>query len=104
MFGWKRSNKKPTQVSGEDAGEAVLPRRRFFAKAAIGGAALGATGGLAKVAVSSLPSEDVQELYLREARAGDETLSQREYVEMTDQEKEQMVQDLIMQHKKHLGD
>ncbi len=108
MFGWKRQKKKPSQVPLEvtDAStdEAVLPRRGFFAKAAIGGVALGATGGLAKVTISSVPSEDLQELYFKEAQAGDKVLSEREYVEMTGREKEEMVEDLIMHHKKHLGD
>jgi hypothetical protein len=67
-------------------------RRGFFTKAAVGAVSITGTVGLAKVVVDSVPIPDLQVLYTKDGTAGEQELLQREYVLMSDQEKEDMVQ------------
>ena len=76
-----------------------ISRRGFFKRAAVGGVAITGTAGLAKLTISALPNQNPQELYDNDVRRGNRVLAQRTYVEMTDQEKEEMVQELITRHK-----
>lgn len=94
---------KPTLTS-KNAGENQVAeeimqrkgaRRGFFKKAALGAVALSGTAGLAKVVVESVAERDPRELYEREHRAGEQELKEREYVLMSDQEKDEMVRTLV---------
>ena len=86
-------NPKSQHVAQEDAIRAS--RRGFFRKAALGAASVSGAAGLAKVVVDSVPHPDQKELYTKDAHAGEQELAQREYVQMSDQEKREMVQTFI---------
>lgn len=75
--------------------ETRAARRGFFKKAALGTVAIGGTAGLAKVVVDSVPKPDLRDLYAKDGLAGEQELSQREYVLMSDDEKQDMVQGFI---------
>ena len=81
------------QVVQEEAIRAS--RRGFFRKAALGAASVSGAAGLAKVVVDSVPHPDQKELYTKDARAGEQELTEREYVLMSDQEKSEMVQTFV---------
>ena len=70
-------------------------RRNFFRKAAIGAVAVTGTTELAKVTASSLVDDNAQTLYAKDIVAGDRVLAERQYVVMSDQEKEEMVQGFV---------
>jgi len=70
-------------------------RRSFFKRAAIGTVAVGGTAGLASAVVDSLPEPDLTHKYRKDAVAGEQDLQEWEYVEMSDQEKSDMVQTFI---------
>ncbi len=75
--------------------EARSARRGFFKKAAIGAVSISGAAGLAKVVVDSVPQPDLQELYAKDGLAGERELTQREYVLMSSEEKEDMVHAFI---------
>ncbi len=70
-------------------------RRGFFRKAAMGAASVSGVAGLAKVVVDSAPHPKQEELYTKDAHAGERELAEREYVLMSDQEKREMVQTFV---------
>lgn len=75
--------------------EVRAARRGFFKKAAVGAVSITGTAGLAKVVVDSVPPPDLRDLYAKDGLAGVKELKQREYVLMSDQEKEDMVQSFV---------
>lgn len=75
-------------------------RRGFFKKAAVGAVSITGTAGLAKVVVDSVPQPDMRDKYIQDSRAGEQELSEREYVLMSEQEKADMVQSFIDQYSK----
>ena len=76
--------------------EAVSPARRsFFAKATVGAVAITGTAGLAKVVGDSVVQPDLQDLYKKDQFTGEQELSEREYVLMSDDEKTDMVQQFV---------
>ena len=110
MWG-SRSNKagkeKPFETEAEATDPSIgeqdkktLSRRRFFKRAAVGAVALTGTAELAKQAASSIPDPDPQHLYEKDIQAGDAAIAEWEYVVMSKEEKQDMVQALIDNHKK----
>lgn len=89
----------PAQTDNSPAAEAtrdaVAARRGFFKKAALGAVSLSGTAGLAKVVVDSTPEPDLQALYEKDRLAGEQELAGREYVLMSEKEKEDMVQTFV---------
>ena len=79
----------------EPTEDSVTARRGFFKKAALGAVSLSGTAGLAKVVVDSTPEPDLQALYEKDRLTGEEELRKREYVLMSDKEKEDMVQTFV---------
>jgi len=75
--------------------EVNATRRNFFKKAAFGAASISGTAGVATAVVDSMPKPDIKEQYKKDAVTGEQELLQREYVVMSDEEKEVMVQSLI---------
>ncbi len=75
--------------------ESIVARRGFFKKAALGAVSLAGTAGLAKVVVDSAPEPDLQALYDKDRLAGEQELAGRDYVLMSDKEKEDMVQTFV---------
>lgn len=75
-------------------------RRGFFKKAAVGAVSITGTAGLAKVVVDSVQQPDLQDLYARDSLAGEQELKQREYVLMSDREKQDMVQSFVDNYEK----
>jgi len=74
----------------------VLSKRRgFLRKAAIGTVSVSGTAGMAKVVVDSTLRPDWQAAYLKDAHSGVQTLLEREYVVMSEQEKAEMLQIFI---------
>ena len=86
----------PAKVSDASAEEQnpdlIAARRGFFKKAAVGAVSLSGTAGLAKVVVDSTAKPDLQGLYVKDQLAGERELAARDYVLMSDKEKEDMVQ------------
>ena len=82
------------QLSTTDS-EVCVARRGFFTKAAVGAVSISGTAGLAKVVVDSVPQPDQQGLYRKDHLAGEQELMHREYVLMSDHEKENMVKTLV---------
>ncbi|MES9939464.1 MAG: hypothetical protein ABW104_15495 [Candidatus Thiodiazotropha sp. 6PLUC2] len=72
-----------------------LARRRLFRQAAIGAVSVTGTAGLAKSVVDAVPAPDIKQKYRQDAAQGEVELRQREYVVMTNHEKEAMLQSLI---------
>jgi len=88
--------KRFSPEEGSSSAEPVSASRRgFFAKAAIGAVSVSGTAGLAKVVVDSVPEPDTTELYRKDGLAGEQELLERDYVLMSDQEKEDMVQQFV---------
>lgn len=77
-------------------------RRGFFKKAAVGVVALSGTAETARVVVSSVPDNSPQKLHDKDVQAGDQMMTQRELVMMSDREKEEMVQTIIDSHNEQL--
>ncbi len=75
-------------------------RRSFLKKAAIGGLALSATAAAAQKVVSVASEVDVKNAYLKDILPGDKVWQGREYVTMTESEKNQLVQRLTQNYKK----
>lgn len=94
----------PKNSTGEHhppSAEAVSTARRgFFAKATVGAVALSGTAGLAKVVGDSVARPDLQDLYKKDHFTGEQELSEREYVLMSDDEKNDMVQQLVDNYEK----
>ena len=99
------SRKKSDVVGKGDPRDASRPtirdkaskvsRRDFVKTAAVTTLAFSATAGLAK-AVSTLSlAEDHQKKYLEDVLPGDRELAKREYVEMTNKEKKDLVKGLV---------
>ena len=61
----------------------------------MGAVALAGTAELASVTASSISGDTAQQLYGKDILAGDRVLKDREYVVMSDQEKEEMVQGFV---------
>jgi len=93
-----RGSAGPTGSTNGQDGTDKSPRtsrRDFFRKAAVGAVAVTGTAELAKVTASSLADEDARTLYEKDIAAGDRVLVEREYVLMSDQEKDEMVQGFV---------
>lgn len=87
-FSRKNSTGEHHPPSAEDVSTA---RRGFFAKATVGAVAISGTAGLAKVVGDSVARPDLQDLYRKDQFTGEQELSEREYVLMSDDEKTDMV-------------
>ncbi|MES9830046.1 MAG: hypothetical protein ABW201_17435 [Candidatus Thiodiazotropha sp.] len=79
----------------DSSNEPDTTRRRFFKQAAISTVSVAGTASLAKTVVDSMPQPDLRQRYNKDAVKGEEELLQREYVLMTDQEKDTMVQSFV---------
>ncbi len=79
----------------------MASRRGFFKKLALGGAALTTAGATVKFADSMMPDVDLQAAYKNDVEPGDAILAQREYVLMSKEEKESMVQMFIDDYEKN---
>ncbi|MBT3043553.1 MAG: hypothetical protein KME67_11885 [Candidatus Thiodiazotropha sp. (ex Codakia orbicularis)] len=86
-------NQHRTRLDSSD--EPDTTRRRFFKQAAISTVSVAGTAGLAKTIVDSMPQPDLRQQYNQDAVKGENELLQREYVVMTDEEKDTMVQSLV---------
>lgn len=75
--------------------EINVKRRNFFKKAAVGAASVSGTAGLATAVVDSMPKPDLKDKYQKDAIAGEQELQNRDYVVMSDKEKEDIVQSFI---------
>ncbi len=89
----------PRDVTGErhpQSADAISKGRRgFFAKAAVGAVSISATAGLAKVVVDTMPEPDPGDLYRKDGLAGERELRERDYVLMSDGEKDDMVRQFV---------
>ncbi|MEW8508512.1 MAG: hypothetical protein AB2598_17595 [Candidatus Thiodiazotropha sp.] len=85
----------PRHCRQSDSNEPDSNRRRFFTRAAVSAASVAGTAGLAKAVVDSIPQPDLSQHYSKDAVSGEEELLSREYVLMTEREKQVMVQTLI---------
>jgi len=74
-------------------------RRVFFKKAVVGLGSVTATTGLSKVIVDSVAKTETQQHYAKTATAGEGELINREYILMSDQEKEEMLQTFVENYK-----
>jgi len=83
--------------NGEDTidNDQSVSRRGFFKKIAIGGAVIGTSVGLFKAADAIAPDVDSQLAAKQSTAAGDLALAKEEYVLMSRQEKDEMVQMLV---------
>ena len=90
-----RGPKKPTSERNSTDEQQETSRRDFFRKAAVGAVAVTGTAELAKVTASSLTDDNAQTLYAQDIAVGDRVLADREYVVMSDQEKEDMIQGFV---------
>jgi len=90
-----RGSKGPTREHDDTEKPPRTSRRDFFRKAAVGAVAVTGTAELAKVTASSLADEDARTLYEKDIAAGDRVLVEREYVLMSDREKDEMVQGFV---------
>ena len=92
---WLSPTKTDQGPGAEATQDAVAARRGFFKKAALGAVSLSGTAGLAKVVVDSADKPDLQALYNKDRQAGEQELTEREYVLMSDKEKDDMVQTFV---------
>ncbi|MCG7988028.1 MAG: hypothetical protein JAZ20_07340 [Candidatus Thiodiazotropha weberae] len=92
LFGDYKNQQKSDLKSSDEPNPV---RRRLFRQAAIGAVGVTGTAGLAKSVVDAVPEPDLKQKYHRDATQGETELSQREYVVMTNQEKEAMLQSFI---------
>lgn len=100
-LGERFSPKDSTGERHPPSTEAVSEGRRgFFAKAAVGAVSISGTAGLAKVVADSVAEPDMQDLYRKDQLAGEHELSKREYVLMSDEEKTNMVRQLVDNYEK----
>ena len=90
-----RGSNRPTSERNSAKDQQQTSRRNFFRKAAVGAVAVTGTAELAKVTASSLANDDAQALYEKDIATGNRVLAEREYVVMSDQEKEEMVQGFV---------
>jgi hypothetical protein len=94
--GKRLSSKKNSIGSNAPSTETISSSRRgFITKAAVGTVSITGTAGLAKVVVDGMEKPDLSDKYRKDSIAGEQELSEREYVLMTDQEKEEMVQQFV---------
>ena len=95
-LGERFSSKKSTDEHQPPSAESVSTARRgFFAKATVGAVAISGTAGLAKVVGDSVVRPDLQDLYKKDHFSGEQELSEREYVLMSDDEKKDMVRQFV---------
>lgn len=85
-------------LSPQQSDDVCTARRGFFKRAALGAVSVTGTAGLAKVVVDSTPQPDIQEKYIKSGLAGEQELIEREYVLMSDREKQEMVQRFVDNH------
>jgi hypothetical protein len=90
-----RTSKKPASDRSRAEKVEKVSRRDFFKKTAVGTVALTGTAELARVTASSIPDDTAQQLYGKDILAGARVLKEREYVVMSDQEKEEMIQGFV---------
>jgi hypothetical protein len=90
-----RDSKGPNNKHDGSKAPQQSSRRDFFRKAAVGAVAVTGTAELAKVTASSLADEDARTLYEKDVAAGDRVLVEREYVLMSDREKDEMIQGFV---------
>jgi hypothetical protein len=73
-------------------------RRQFFSRATLGAASITGTAGLTKMAIDAVPQPDLHQRYAKDATNGEQELIEREYVLMSKQEVENMVQTFTRNH------
>ncbi len=73
-------------------------RRGFFVKAALGGATLGGVATVASVIDSSATDKTSKRSFDAYLEKGDQVLQQKEHFLMSDDEKEEMLHELIGSH------
>jgi len=91
LFFNDRRDKESTQATAATS----AGRRQFFAKAtlgAAGAASVSGAAGLARMAVDSVPKPKLKDLYAKDAQRGEQEMTEREYVVMSEQEKTKMLQ------------
>ncbi|MET0024979.1 MAG: hypothetical protein ABW085_12010 [Sedimenticola sp.] len=66
-------------------------RRGFFKRAAVGAISVTGTAGVAKGVVDSMPKPDLKQKYDQDARSGEDELQNWEYVQMSEEEKSDMI-------------
>jgi len=76
-------------------------RRDFFKRAAVVSVAVVSATSAAKMVASLAKESDPQKAYLRDVLPGDRVLGNRDYVEMTEEEKEKRLQVLVKNYKYH---
>lgn len=94
------SSTKKAQSSQLPENKINATRRGFFKKAAVGLGSVTATAGLSKVVVDSVAKPDMKDQYVKDSIAGEQELMDREYVAMSHQEKQEMLQMFISDYKK----
>lgn len=82
---------KKEQTGIDKIAKARSSRRGFLKKAVVAGVAATATAGIAKKTGDLLLKEDFQAAYLKDVLPGDKVLASREYVEMSQEEKNAML-------------
>lgn len=75
-------------------------KRAFLTKVLIGGVAAVSTAAIAKKVVSSSSHKDVKSAYLKDEQMQDKVMKDKEYVLMTSEEKEHMVQMFVSDYYK----
>ena len=97
------SNDAVVQSEGADK-KAVSrsSRRDFLKRAAVGSIAVASTTSVAKMVTSLAKESDPQKAYLGDVLPGDRVMSKRDYVEMTEEEKEERVKMLITDYNKQV--
>ncbi|HID46993.1 MAG TPA: hypothetical protein EYP34_14740 [Chromatiaceae bacterium] len=88
LFFNDRRDKESTQATAATS----AGRRQFFAKATLGAASVSGAAGLARMAVDSVPKPKLKDLYAKDAQRGEQEMTEREYVVMSEQEKTKMLQ------------
>ncbi len=88
-------NKQQTEKDGK-----VAARRGFFFYMAVGGASVASVIGLGKFADTVIPENIAQEAYRKDVLVGDRVLAEKEYVLMTEQEKQELVRMFVDNYKK----
>lgn len=73
-------------------------RRQFFTRATLGAASITGTAGLTKMAIDAVPQPDLHQRYVKDATNGERELVEREYVLMSKQEIENMLQIFTHNH------
>lgn len=87
------------QSDSETRTVAAAPRRWFLKKALTGTGVLTASAGLMSTIIK--PQTQYQHAYLEDIKAGNQVLKDREFTVMTQQEKDELLQQFVDGYKQH---